>query len=409
MTRKLYEETPAPLAFTARVTGCEPDQKGYRVTLDATGFFPEGGGQPWDLGTLNGIPVTAVVVQGEEIYHLLPQPLEPGTPVEGIIDGERRLDHCQQHTGEHILSGTLHRLFGANNVGFHIGQPYVRMDLDLPLTTEQLAQAEAQANTVIRQDFPVKVWYPDPEELEALEYRSKKALEGPVRLVEIPGADRCACCGTHLERTGMVGIIKIISAQNYKGGVRLEVACGGRAIPPIQDWYRQITALSGLLSAKVPAVEQAARRMAGDHQELTGQLAQLSALLIVAQARDALPGPGPVRFCEGRNPDGAAAALPGPGPEIRGPLRRLRCRRPGHSLRPGPARWGCAAPGGGAEPAVFRPGRRHPQSLPGLPDPGHSPGHQRIYGGIIPCGCDLSPMPGRNCWPATTTNIPPWK
>lgn len=304
MTRKLYEETPAPLAFTARVTGCEPDQKGYRVTLDATGFFPEGGGQPWDLGTLNGIPVTAVVVQGEEIYHLLPQPLEPGTPVEGIIDGERRLDHCQQHTGEHILSGTLHRLFGANNVGFHIGQPYVRMDLDLPLTTEQLAQAEAQANAVIRQDFPVKVWYPDPEELEALEYRSKKALEGPVRLVEIPGADRCACCGTHLERTGMVGIIKIISAQNYKGGVRLEVACGGRAIPPIQDWYRQITALSGLLSAKVPAVEQAARRMAGENQELKGQLAQLTALLIEAQARDALPGTVQVRFCEGLNPDG---------------------------------------------------------------------------------------------------------
>lgn len=304
MTRKLYEETPAPLAFTARVTCCEPDQKGYRVTLDATGFFPEGGGQPWDLGTLNGIPVTAVVVQGEEIYHLLPQPLEPGTPVEGIIDGERRLDHCQQHTGEHILSGTLHRLFGANNVGFHIGQPYVRMDLDLPLTTEQLAQAEAQANTVIRQDFPVKVWYPDPEELEALEYRSKKALEGPVRLVEIPGADRCACCGTHLERTGMVGIIKIISAQNYKGGVRLEVACGGRAIPPIQDWYRQITALSGLLSAKVPAVEQAARRMAGENQELKGQLAQLTALLIEAQARDALPGTVQVRFCEGLNPDG---------------------------------------------------------------------------------------------------------
>ncbi len=304
MTRKLYEETPAPLAFTARVTGCEPDQKGYRVTLDATGFFPEGGGQPWDLGTLNGIPVTAVVVQGEEIYHLLPQPLEPGTPVEGIIDGERRLDHCQQHTGEHILSGTLHRLFGANNVGFHIGQPYVRMDLDLPLTTEQLAQAEAQANTVIRRDEPVKVWYPDPEELEALEYRSKKALEGPVRLVEIPGADRCACCGTHLERTGMVGIIKIISAQNYKGGVRLEVACGGRAIPPIQDWYRQITALSGLLSAKVPAVEQAARRMAGENQELKGQLAQLTALLIEAQARDALPGTVQVRFCEGLNPDG---------------------------------------------------------------------------------------------------------
>lgn len=304
MTRKLYEETPAPLAFTARVTGCEPEKKGYRVTLDATGFFPEGGGQPWDLGTLNGIPVTAVVVQGAEICHLLPQPLEPGTPVEGIIDGERRLDHCQQHTGEHILSGTLHRLFGANNVGFHIGQPYVRMDIDLPLTAGQLAQAEAQANAVIRRDEPVKVWYPDPEELEALEYRSKKALEGPVRLVEIPGADRCACCGTHLERTGMVGVIKIISAQNYKGGVRLEVACGSRAIPPIQDWYRQITALSGLLSAKVPAVEQAARRMAEENQELKGQLAQLTALLIEAQARDALPGTVQVRFCEGLNPDG---------------------------------------------------------------------------------------------------------
>lgn len=304
MTRKLYEDTPAPLVFSALVTGCVPAKKGYWVTLDQTGFFPEGGGQPCDLGTLSGMEVLDVQLREGEVQHLVPQPLEPGASVEGAIDRERRLDHSQQHTGEHILSGTLHRLFGANNVGFHIGQPYVRMDIDLPLTAAQLEEAEAQANALIQQDLPVKAWYPDPETLESLPYRSKKALEGPVRLVEIPGGDLCACCGTHLERTGMVGIIKIISAENYKGGVRLEVACGGRAIPPIQDQHRQITALSGLLSAKPQQVEQAARRMAGENQALKGQLAQLTGLLIEALAAQAQPGQVQLRFCDGLSPDG---------------------------------------------------------------------------------------------------------
>lgn len=304
MTRKLYEDTPSPLVFSALVTGCVPAKKGYWVTLDQTGFFPEGGGQPCDLGTLNRMKVLDVQLREGEVQHLVSQPLEPGAPVEGAIDQARRLDHSQQHTGEHILSGTLHRLFGANNVGFHIGQPYVRMDIDLPLTADQLEEAEAQANALIQQDLPVKAWYPDPEDLESLPYRSKKALEGPVRLVEIPGGDLCACCGTHLERTGMVGIIKIISAENYKGGVRLEVACGGRAIPPIQDQHRQITALSGLLSAKPQQVEQAARRMAGENQALKGQLAQLTGLLIEALAAQAEPGQVQLRFCEGLSPDG---------------------------------------------------------------------------------------------------------
>ena len=196
--------------------------------LDRTAFFPEGGGQPCDLGTLGTAKVTDVHTDGATITHTTDAPLEPGTAVTGRIDWPRRLDAMQQHTGEHILSGTLHRLFGAENVGFHIGTPYVRMDTSIPLSAAQLARAEAEANAAVRADTPVNCYIPDAATLAATEYRSKKELTGDVRLVEA-GGDCCACCGTHLARTGEVGLIKIISAQHYKTGMRLAVACGQRA------------------------------------------------------------------------------------------------------------------------------------------------------------------------------------
>ncbi|MGN0651677.1 MAG: alanyl-tRNA editing protein, partial [Gemmiger sp.] len=210
-TLKLYESAPTVQEFTAVVLACTPAQDGWEVELDQTAFYPEGGGQPCDTGTLGGAAVSETRIHEGTILHRTSAPLEPGRTVTGRIDWGRRLDHMEQHTGEHILSGTLHRMFGAENVGFHIGQPAVRMDMSLPLTAEQLAQAEAAANAAVRADRPVRCWYPDEEELAALPYRSKKALEGPVRLVDAGGADLCACCGTHLDSTGQVGLIKILS------------------------------------------------------------------------------------------------------------------------------------------------------------------------------------------------------
>ena len=172
MTQKLYETDSYVQTFAAQVLACTPVQGGFAVVLDRTAFFPEGGGQPCDTGTLGAARVLAVHTDGTTITHTTDAPLTVGGTVEGCIDWPARLDAMQQHTGEHILSGTLHRLFGAENVGFHIGTPYVRMDTSIPLTAAQLAQAEAEANAAVRADTPVRCWVPDPETLAHTEYRS---------------------------------------------------------------------------------------------------------------------------------------------------------------------------------------------------------------------------------------------
>ena len=202
-TTRLFDQDAYLGEFEATVERSVCEGGMYRVLLDQTAFFPEGGGQPCDTGTLGGARVLAVSTDGETVTHTTDAPLPEGTEVTGCLNWAARLDAMQQHTGEHILSGTLHRLFGAENVGFHIGSPYVRMDTSIPLSAAQLARAEAEANAAVRADTPVRCWVPDPEALARTDYRSKKALEGPVRLVEA-GGDRCACCGTHLARTGEV-------------------------------------------------------------------------------------------------------------------------------------------------------------------------------------------------------------
>lgn len=306
-TQKLYEADGFLQTFSATVLSCEPVKGGYAVVLDRTAFYPEGGGQPCDTGTLGGAAVTAVRHEGEAIVHLTGTVLPVGTFVTGCIDWARRLDHMEQHTGEHILSGTLHRLYGAQNVGFHVGDPWVRMDMDLPLTAGQLAEAERQANEAVRADTPVRCYLPGPEALAALEYRSKKALDGPVRIVEA-GGDRCACCGTHLASTGQVGLIKIISAQNYKGGVRLAVACGQRAFRATAETWADAEAAGRLLSAGpgrlAPAVEHLLAAQGSDRM----RLAALQDLLADTLARAAAAGVPACHYLEGADADGLRKA-----------------------------------------------------------------------------------------------------
>lgn len=223
-TEKYYENDPYRTECAARITAAQPlEGGGGRLALDGTVFYPEGGGQPADRGALTlesgeTLTVSDVHEQDGVIWHTvdaLPEAARPGAAVTARIDWAWRFDKMQQHTGEHILSGTLHRLFGAENVGFHIGAEAVRMDTSVPLTADQLRQAELEANQVIWQDAPVRVLYPTPEELARMTYRSKKEIAGQVRIVEIPGADTCACCGTHTATAGQVGLIKIIAAENY--------------------------------------------------------------------------------------------------------------------------------------------------------------------------------------------------
>lgn len=260
-TRKLYYEDCHLSNFSAQVMSCEETDKGYAVTLNATAFYPEGGGQACDLGTLNGVRVTDVREKGEQIIHLCDAPLGVGAEVEGVIDYERRFDLMQQHSGEHIVSGIIHERFGYHNVGFHMGAELVTIDFDGPIPAEVLAEIELEANRAVWGNTALHIWYPSEEELPTVGYRSKRALPWPVRVVEVPGYDKCACCGTHVAQTGEIGMIKLFSCVKFHEGVRIEMACGGRALRYLTAAYEQNRQVSQAFSAKIMETGEAARRM----------------------------------------------------------------------------------------------------------------------------------------------------
>ena len=260
-TRKLYYEDCMRKSFTATVTGCDQTDKGWRITLDATAFYPEGGGQACDLGTLGAAAVLDVREENGTVYHLCDRPLEAGKTVTGKIDWDRRFDLMQQHTGEHILSGLIHQKYGYHNVGFHMGKETVEVDFDGPIPAEELALLELQANRAVWDDLAVHCWYPSPEELPTVGYRSKRELPWPVRIVDVPGFDKCACCGVHVARTGQVGIIKILSCVKFHQGIRLEMVCGKRALDYLSRIYEQNRQVSQAFSAKILETGAAARRM----------------------------------------------------------------------------------------------------------------------------------------------------
>ena len=260
-TRKLFYEDCLMQEFSATVLSCQQTEKGWEVIMDATAFYPEGGGQGCDVGVLGGVNVLDVREKGEAIVHLCDAPLPEGKKVTGIIDWARRFDLMQQHTGEHILSGILHRLYGAQNTGFHVGADVVQVDFDVPVPAEMLASIEAEVNDAIYQNIPVKCWYPTQEELPHVFYRTKRALPWPVRIVQVPGYDSCACCGVHVAYTGQVGMVKILSCIKFHEGVRMEIVCGKRALDYFTAVYEQNKQVSNAFSAKVLETGAAARRM----------------------------------------------------------------------------------------------------------------------------------------------------
>lgn len=275
-TRRLFDENAYQWAFTAVVLQCEPDGKsGFAVVLDQTAFFPEGGGQYPDAGTLNGLSVTDVQEKDGVIFHTVPEALPVGMTVSGAIDGVRRFEFMQQHSGEHIFSGLAHSRFGATNVGFHLGLSVMTVDLDVPLSEEDILGLETSANECVYKNLPIEITYPTAEELSVLPYRSKKELTGRVRIVTIPGYDICACCGTHVARTGEIGLIKIISFQNYKGGTRLSMLCGKRALWDYQRRTHDITEVTTRLSVKPEELSAAVSRL---ENEITNHKITESAL-----------------------------------------------------------------------------------------------------------------------------------
>lgn len=286
MTEKYYEQDAFLTKFEGTVLSCVQWKKGFDVVLDRTAFYPEGGGQPWDTGTLGDAKVLEVHNREGEIVHTCDRPLEAGSAVTGEIDWDRRFDLMQQHSGEHIVSGLAHTLWGCENVGFHMGAEVVTIDLSLPLDQEQLARLEAEANRYIYLDVPVEITYPSPEELEHIRYRSKKELTGQVRIVAFPGADCCACCGTHVRSTGQVGLVKLLSAQKFREGVRIELVCGGRALRYLSRALEQNAQVSHLLSAKVFETGAAVERLLAENEALKSRLASLEESRFAALARE---------------------------------------------------------------------------------------------------------------------------
>lgn len=260
-TRKLYYEDSHLQEFSATVVNCEAVNGRWAVELDATAFYPEGGGQPCDLGMLGTTRVLDVQERDGRVIHFCHAPVAVGTVVEGRIDYARRFRLMQQHSGEHILSGIIARRYGYHNVGFHMASETMVIDFDGVVPGDALAEIEMEANRAVWANLPVRCWYPGPEELENLAYRSKRALPWPVRIVEIPGVDSCACCGTHVQATGEIGVIKIFSAIPCRGGTRMEVACGYHALTLLNLAFDQNRLVSQTFSAQWPETGAAAHRV----------------------------------------------------------------------------------------------------------------------------------------------------
>ncbi|MCQ2433264.1 MAG: DHHA1 domain-containing protein [Clostridia bacterium] len=268
MRERLYYRDPHCRSFRATVTSCEPKDDKWLITLSETAFYPEGGGQPCDLGTIDGEPVTDVREKNGKVLHLCAAPVPVGTEAACEIDWERRFDLMQQHSGEHIVSGLVHAKYGYENVGFHMGRDMITIDFNGMIDSAGLREIEIAANQVIWRNLPVEQLFPAPAELAELSFRSKKALSGEVRLVRFPGVDLCACCGTHVSCTGEIGIIQLLNCVKFHEGVRIELLCGGRALKYLQSMRDQNHSVSVRLSAKPLETGIAVERMANELQNL---------------------------------------------------------------------------------------------------------------------------------------------
>ena len=285
MTEQLYYQDSYIKDFEAVVLSCIPNGNHFEAVLDRTAFFPEGGGQCADTGVLHienrEIQVFDVQERNGEIIHFIDKEILPGQTVIGELDFQERFSKMQQHTGEHIISGIVHRRFGYENVGFHLGKEEVTMDYDGPLTPEELRSIEYEANQVVAENREIRAYFPGTEELEKIPYRSKKELQGKIRIVEIQDCDICACCAPHVKTTGNVGLIKITNAIRYKGGMRLWITCGMRALEDYNQKEASVVQISNMLSAKQQEVTDAVKRLTEEIQQLKEKAAKMQERLVM--------------------------------------------------------------------------------------------------------------------------------
>jgi len=301
MTEKLYYIDSHMKEFEATVLECFQDKKCWKIVLDRTAFFPEGGGQCADTGYLNDVRITDVHEKDGVIFHYAEREIPAGSTVAGHLDWEQRFSNMQQHSGEHIISGLVHRTFGYDNIGFHLGRENVTMDFNGTFAEGELEDIETRANVVVWSDLDIRVEFPDAETLKTLEYRSKIELENDVRIVTIPGADVCACCAPHVSRTGEIGLIRIVDVQHYKGGTRVSILCGDRALRDYRKKQDNVYRISVALSAKQ---EQTADAVLKQKEELTAMkeaYARAMGELIVYRAEAVAETEGTICLFEGNS------------------------------------------------------------------------------------------------------------
>lgn len=321
MTRRLYYSDSLLRTFEAGVVACEPAGDQFRVTLDASAFYPTSGGQPHDVGTLEpaagGARASVVdVIDDEtsgEVWHVVDVPLAVGAVVRGEINGVRRLDHMQQHTGQHILSAAFDHRVQARTVSFHMGAESSTIDLSREVTPDQLASVETAANEVVWHDLEVGVRYVSEAEAAALPLRKEPTRTGTLRLVDVPGVDLSACGGTHVPRTGMIGMIAITGTERFKGGSRVSFACGGRALAAFAAMRRVTQAAARTLTlapAEVPDAIVRLQTQIKDQQRSIKRLQEQVTVTLAEELRGAAePGLGGARVIIREQPGWDAAAL----------------------------------------------------------------------------------------------------
>ncbi len=291
-TKKLYDLDSYSTTFTAKVLACtaiEGDPKRFAVILDQTLFFPEEGGQSPDQGCLEEATVFDVQIKDEVITHYVDAPFEEGATVRGTVDWKHRFYNMQQHSGEHIFSGIVHQRFGFDNVGFHLSDQIVTMDFNGVLTEQQVKEVEYAVNEVIAKNVPVTVAFPTKEELEQLDYRSKKELEGPIRIVTVEGYDVCACCAPHVSRTGEIGMLKVMHVQNYKGGVRVTFLCGFRALEAFREKNAIVDQLVNMMSTNQENIADNITKLRDELQLVKGKLATANRQLLEIELQELDP------------------------------------------------------------------------------------------------------------------------
>ena len=267
MNSELYYKDNYLKEFKAQIIESIEENGRFMVVLSQTAFYPEGGGQLADTGIIDGVKVMDVQEREGKIYHIVEKEISEGKTVNCKIDFDKRFSNMQHHTGEHIVSGIINQKYGADNIGFHMGRDVVTVDFNVLINKEQIKEVENLANEAIYKNIDVQVIISNKEELENVNYRSKRDLDGDIRIVKIPGYDTCACCGIHVAKTGEIGIIKILSIEKYKKGTRIYMICGQKAINKYNEIYESVDSVSTLLSVKHNEVFDAVMNLKKDIQK----------------------------------------------------------------------------------------------------------------------------------------------